>query len=133
MNEKPVEDLMEALDLLCARWNDGTKRRLINRPGVEPYIEVEIYRDGCSGGDSWNSEYYKTAASVLKELSEKFYLDGTPCWGYTDNTKLVVNTPGRNAWRQYCQEQEDSKTPFEEPRNKYWRLKYPQVSHTENK
>jgi len=88
----PVSDYRFAAGLLFERFNDHSVRILKNTGYDWPFIEVSWYRDfsGCVG-------YAKIfiTKEVINHLQDEYLVEGTPQWGYTDNTELRLSDKGK--------------------------------------
>ena len=86
-----VSDHRLAAGLLFSR-NDNSRRILRNVPGRWPTIEVGWYRDfsGCVA-----SVEVPVAKKVVEQLVAEGAVEGTPYWGYTDDTELQLSKRGK--------------------------------------
>lgn len=87
----PISDHRLAAALLFIRWNDRTGRVLEHEPRKYSHIVVTWYgeRGAC------HQESLPVTPEVVKFLCDNGMVSGTPQWGYTDNTRLLLNAYGK--------------------------------------
>ncbi|MDE1970210.1 MAG: hypothetical protein KGI50_01375 [Patescibacteria group bacterium] len=101
VNDTPIDDVQYALKLLIGERRSSGELRVQN---PEPYLAEYIY---CGPYDSCNNiRYYRVTSRLVRSLREEGYVEGTPQWGYTDDTRLRISSRGRS----YYWEMKEPKT-----------------------
>jgi hypothetical protein len=110
-NEKTIEDLFEALELLEPDHRDSSDGRYLSTRMDPPEIHVGWYTHGDSGGDRSGIEYFDIDPKISKELVRKGLVE--PCiqkfWGGSTPQcdKLVLSELGKRELRDYLKKQKE--------------------------
>jgi hypothetical protein len=91
--EKTIENEWDVLALLIQRYDLTSDQRVV-RCGSSDYIRVRVYDDYTRCNRLIAKYHIPIPPHVVGQLCEMGYIEGTPRFGYVDQTELSITAEG---------------------------------------